>query len=302
MKAKGFVALLILGILLVSAVACGEGQAGPVEEIADAAVVAYAGLDTYYQFDMDVTMEMDITTADEIVEGTVTVDMNGASDKVNGRTYLNMQVSADLPQATEMGVERYIIDDYMYVKIDVPGEPPTWMKWEICLQCGGGEKLDPVGQQVDLLKDSVDVELIGTEMVDATECYVLEVSPGLEKLWQWAQEQQGIGERLPDLESDLEQVISDFSINQWIAKDTYFTLKSTLDMTLTFSLGESSSPFPNCPACGPKLSFPGDFAMTFDITATVVVYDIEEPFTIELPPEAEDAEEGHISLPSFGLY
>lgn len=296
MRVKGVVALLILVLLLMSAVACGEGQAGAAEEIADAAVDAYAGVDTY-QFDMDMTMEMDITTADESSEGVVMVDINGASDKVNRRTYINMQVSADLPQVVEGDVEMYYIDDYVYVEMSAAGEPPTWVKWKLCVPCGGGEQMDIVGQQVDLLEDFVDVELNGTDMLGATECYVVEVSPALEKLWQWVQEQQWIAERLPDLESDLEQVISDFSINQWIAKDTYFTLKSTVDMTLTFSLGASSSPFPNCPTCGQTLSLPGDFVMTFDITATVVVYDIDQPATIELPPEAEEAEEGRIQLP-----
>jgi hypothetical protein len=278
-KAKRFVAILILVILLVSLVACGggEGEAEPVEEIADAAVAAYAGLDTY-RFDMDMTMEMDVTGGDDTVDGTVAVEMNSASDKVNQRAYRNMQVSADIPPAMEGEVEMYTMDDYAYLRTSMPAEPPTWLKWEICLPCGGKEKLDIVGQQADLLEDSIEVEVIDTDTLDATECYVLEVRPELEKLWEWMKEQYGIGERLPDLESDLNEVISDVSINQWIAKDTYYTLKSTIDITLT------------------------SLAWTLDITATVVVYDVNQPVNIELPPEAEDAEESGFPVPIFGPY
>jgi len=245
-------------MLLVPLVACGEGEgeAGPAEEIADAAVAAYAGLDTY-RFDMDMTMEMDVTGGDDTVDGTVAVEMNSASDKVNQRTYRNMQVSADIPPAMEGEVEMYTMDDYAYLRTSMPAEPPTWLKWEICLPCGGKEKLDIVGQQADLLEDSIEVEVVDTDTLD---------------------EQYGIGERLPDLESDLNEVISDFSINQWIAKDTYFTLKSTIDITLT------------------------SLAWTLDITATVVVYDVNQPVNIELPPEAEDAEESGFPVPIFGPY
>jgi len=296
-KAKWFVAILSLVILLVSLVACGdgEGEAEPAEEIADAAVAAYTGQDTY-QFDMDISVEMDVTGVDETVEGTVTVDMNGAGDKVNRRTYTNMQISTDPPTAMEGEVEMYNIGDWVYLKTSMPGEPPTWLKWEVCLPCGGGEKLDIVGQQIDLLEDSVDVEVVDNDKVDATECYVLEVKPELEKLWEWVQEQLALQNQLPALDSDVEEVISDFVINQWIAKDTSILLKSTLDMTLTFSSSSSSS----CPSCGLIPALPGESARTYDITATVMVYDVNQPANIELPPEAEDAKEGSFSVPILG--
>jgi hypothetical protein len=297
-KTKGLVAFLVLVILLVSLVACGggEGEAEPAEEIADAAVAAYTEQDTY-QFDMDMTVEMDVTGVDETVEGTVTVDMNGASDKVNRRTYTNMQIITVPSTAMEGDVEMYNIGDWVYLKTSIPGEPPTWLKWEVCVPCGGAEKLDIVGQQVDLLEDSVGVEVIDNDTVDATECYVLEVRPELEKLWEWVQEQVALDKQLPALEPDLEEVISDFAINQWVAKDTYFILKSTLDMTLTFSSSSSS-----CPSCGLIPTLPGESARTYDITATMVVYDVNQPANIELPPEAEDAEEASFPMPILGPF
>ena len=298
MRAKWLVAILILAFLLVPAVACGggEGEAEPAEEIADAAVAAYAEQDTY-QFDMDMTVEMDVTGVDETVEGTITMDMNGASDKINRRTYTNMQTSTVPSTAMEGEVEMYKIGDWTYLKTSMPGEPPIWLKWEVCLQCGGGEKLDMVGQQVDLLGESVDVEIVDNDKLDATECYVLEVKPGLEKLWEWVQDQVALQNQLPALGSGLEGVISDFAINQWIAKDTYFILKSTLDVTLTFSSSSSS-----CPSCGLIPALPGESARTYDITVTVVVYDVNQPANIELPPEAEDAKEGSLSVPILGAW
>ena len=298
MKAKWFLALIVLVILLVSLVACGggEGEAGLAEEIADAAVAAYAEQDTY-QFDIDISVEMDVAGVDETIEGTITVGMNGASDKVNRRTYTDMQTSTVPSTAVEGELEMYNMGDWVYLKAGTPGEPPIWLKWEICLQCGGGAKLDIVGQQVDLLEDFVGVEVIGTDMVGATECYVLEVRPELEKLWGWLQDQLALQNQLPALDSNLEEVISDFAVNQWIAKDTYFIHKSTLDMTLTFPSSSSS-----CPSCGLIPPLLGESARTYDINATVMVYDINQPLNIELPPEAEDAKEWSFTVPILGSW
>jgi len=291
-KAGWFVAVLVLAVLLASAVACGGGggESGPADEVADAAVAAYADLDTY-QFDMDMTVEMHVTAADGTVESTLMVSMSGASDRANERKYTSMQISTDPTSNMEGCVELYYIGDQVYMKTSNPGEPPTWLKWGVCLSCGAGEKLDVVGRQMDLLKDPADVEIIDNDTVDATECYVLEVKPDPEKLWEWVKDQIALENQLPTLSVDIEDVITDFAIDQWIAKDTHLLIKSTLDMTLTFSS------YISCPSCGLIPVLPGESSRTYGITATLMLYDVNQPVSIELPPEAEDAEEIDFAVP-----
>jgi hypothetical protein len=105
----------------------------------------------------------------------------------------------------------------------------------------------------------------------------------METLWallQWAGAEGGLP---PDL--DLEEVIADFSVMQWIAKDTYFTRKTTVNLLMVFtpeSLGLTPEPY-------------SSFVPTADMAITIIMHHINQPVTIELPPEAADAEE--MSLP-----
>jgi len=165
----------------------------------------------------------------------------------------------------------YLVGDWMYMKMEMPGLPPeimgTWFKMQMTdVELGDlWEQQNIAGQQFDLLADFTDVELLGTEMVNGVECYKLQVTPDIETLWAWAQMQEGMEGLDPGL--DPEEVITDFSYVLWVAKDTYFTVKTVVEMTMTVE-GESMG-----------------------MAVTVLVFDINEPVTIELPPEAEAAEE-----------
>jgi hypothetical protein len=100
----------------------------------------------------------------------------------------------------------------------------------------------------------------------------------MEKLWA-LMSFGGAGEALP-ADLDLEEVLSDISVKQWIAKDTYFTRKTTVDLTLELTpeaLGMEADP-------------ESDLDATADIAIVINMYHINEAVTIELPPEAAEAE------------
>lgn len=281
MKARGFVAFVVLTIVLAATFACCPGETLPpgvtVEGIVEDAIAADAELDTC-QFDLDMTMDMRVTMMGETVEGTMTMDAEGAIDELNEKMYMDMVMIMKMTGEpdTDMSMERYIVDDWMYMSMTVPGEPTGWTKAPMGV--GDWEKQDIAYQQIDWLLDA-EVEFLRSETVDGTECYVLKVTPDLEKLWALIQLVAGGDEELPP-GLDFGEMITDLSLEQWVAKDTYFTLKSTIDMTMTLS--------PETMGLPPEL---GEFEMTYDIAMTVLIYDINEPVTIELPPEAEDAVE-----------
>lgn len=242
------------------------------EEIAEAAIAAFTEIDTY-QFDMDV----DITYTGEALFPAMTMSGSGAFDRVNRRVYQNSQISMVMMGMTiETYSETYILGDWMYMKTEIPGIPGmplvplemfTWQKMR--LPEGYWEQADIITQQYDLLMGFIEVELLGTETVNGVECYKLRLTPDMEKLWQWAQMQEGIGDQISELA--LEEAISDFSIIQWVDKDSYFILKSVTGMTFTIGAGGG--------------------AFTTSSTQTILMHNINEPVTIELPPEAEAAEE-----------
>ncbi len=238
------------------------------EEIAEAAILAEAEFNTY-QFDVDYEITMEIPGETPV---TTTMDMNGAFDFANEKMHMDMQMTMSTPPETvQMSIEMYLVGDWMYMKMEMPGLPPeimgTWFKVRMSeLELEDlWEQQDIAGQQFDLLVGFSEVEFLGTEMVNGVECYKLQVTPDIETLWAWAQIQEGTEGLDPGL--DPEEVITDFSYVLWVAKDTYFTVKTVVEMTMTVE-GESMG-----------------------MAVTVLVFDINEPVTIELPPEAEAAEE-----------
>jgi len=269
MKGRRLVVTLVVAILLLSGSACAgqgvlTGTATPpptgisAEQIAEAAMAAGARLDTC-QFDVDMDMAVAGKTS-------MTMDMNGAVDKADRKMHADMQMTTLTPESVEMGMEMYLVGGWMYMKMEIPGMPSEmsiWMKSQIPQDAW--KQQDVVTQQLDLLADFVEVGLLGTKMIGGIECYKLRVAPDLEKLWTWAQMQEGMEEQAPDL--DPEDVISDFSILQWVATDTYFPVKSTVDMTMTIE------------------------AESIDLHMTMLMHHINEPVTIELPPEAVAAVE-----------
>lgn len=286
MKALRFIAFAVLSILLLTTFACCAGEELPpgitVEGIVDEALDAGANLDTC-QFDVYMTIDMLMTMLGETFESKIIMYGNGTIDESNEKMYMYMYMNVEMAgqQALETSGKMYIVEDWIYAKMEILGEPATWMKAPI--EAGDWEQHDIASLQIDWLLDA-EAQFLRSETVDEIDCYVLQVTPDLEKLWalmQWAgMEELGL---TPGL--DLNDVITDFSVKQWIAKDTYFTRKTTQNLTMVLS-SESLG-------ISPELA--GDFHASAEVVVTITTHHINEPVTIELPPEAEDA----VVVPSF---
>lgn len=282
MKTKILAVVFLLAVLSMSGFACGgEGlgvkMSAEEMEIKDKAIAAGAELDTY-QLDGDMTMNMLMTIEGEAFVVSMAVDMVGAIDKSNKEMYTDMDIIMKMTgeEDIEMSMGMYIVDNWIYVGMDIFGAGMMWLK----TQMGAGDwyEQDIVTQQLDILLD-IEVELVGTDTVDGTECYVLDVKPDIDELWAMMKF-MGAEEGLPP-ELDLEDVITDYSVRQWIAKDTYFTLKTTENLKMVFTPESFGIP--------PELV--GEIDMIADMAIAITTHHINEPITIELPPEAEDAVE-----------
>ena len=140
------------------------------------------------------------------------------------------------------------------------------------------EEMNQVLSLTALIK-TAEITVLGSEKVRGIDCYVLEVTPDMDKLWELAMQQSDVaGETLPDIADEvIRDMFDDYSVKYYVAKNTYFLMRSAIDMTIELTPDD--------------LGFPGEEgSMTMNITMDLLAYDYNLPVSIELPPEAEDAE------------
>lgn len=103
----------------------------------------------------------------------------------------------------------------------------------------------------------------------------------MEQLWQLAMQQAAVtGERvIPDIAEDvIKEVLRNFSMKQWIAKDSYFLTKAEIAMDMELNPDDLVMP-------------DEEGEMEMDVFMTMLAYNYNQPVSIVLPPEAEEAEE-----------
>lgn len=211
------------------------------------------------------------------LDGSCAIDQANKEVGANANANITMGVPGQPSMSMTMAMQMYAVDNYTYTMMSLPGQKPTWTKQAI--PAGFWETLNTVESQTDPL-DIAAVNLIREEKVGDIDCYLLEVVPDFDKL------QQKLAEETNTQLPNLKDIISDFSLNVWVAKDTFFISKVQMDMTLLLTsevLGTSA----------------GGGEMTLNMTMDLQPHDYNQPVSIELPPEALNATEGTSSL--FGL-
>jgi len=255
--------------MVLSLAACAQGP--PAQEIVDGIIEALDDIKTY-QFDMDMTMDMAGEAEGEAFEMTVVIDFESVVDIENRQMMMDMAITMAMAGEAEMemGMEMYLIGDMMYMFMESPWMEPMWAKSEI--PEGTWEEMNQVEPQIELL-EAAEVELIGSERVRGVDCYVLQVTPDMGQLWQLVMHQAEVAGEMPPF---IEEMFRSFSVKQWVAKDTYFLTKAKLDMVV--ELTPEAMGFPEA-----------EGVLTVDIAMVLLVYNYNQPVSIELPPEAEEA-------------
>jgi len=259
-------------VMVLSLAACAKEPSA--QEIVDGVIESLDDIRTY-QFDMDMTMDVAGEAEGEVFEGTMVIDSSGASDFENRQMRMDVTINVAVPgeDEIEMAMEMYLIGDMMYMMMEIPEMGPMWIKSE--MPEGYWEEMSQVEPQIELL-EAAQVEVIGSERVGGIDCYVLEVTPDLEQLWQIVMQQAEMAGGMPDVaEEFLQEIFRSFSVKQWVAKDTYFMTKAEMDMAVELT--------------SEAMGFPEEGILTMDIAMVLLAYDYNQPVSIELPPEAEEA-------------
>ncbi len=294
MERKAIAGLIaVVAIVAVAMLAgCVEEKQVSTAEIKEMVLATVANTDTY-QFDMNMTQKTLISNETDETRMTMTSTGRGVMDRTNKKMKLEMTMTMQLPEkaeiseAKEMKMDVYFINNTLYTKMDVgiPMMPAQWTKSEMPEEYW--ESQNQIDQQMELLNISK-VELLEDEKVNDVDCYVLKLTPDIEKYWETVMKQEGLSELMQSLRQndsfDIGEMIKEMSIKQWIAKDTKFPTKTEVQIKMAMSSADLNIS-----------DTEEEFTMTIEQRTNMFFYDYNKPVKIELPKEAESAAE----LPMF---
>lgn len=266
--AKRVLILLLSLVLILSFALLGCVIEGLTQEEIDQIIANV----TSAQFD---TVSFDVEMVGGSDPGTMTMaaDGTGAMDRANEEMQMTVNVAGEQGMAAEV----YIFGGWMYTMMDIPGIGEQWTKIEVTEEVWQQHSL--IDEQLEFLETAVEIDYLGSETVNGTECYLFEVVPDMEALGELlAQGTYGMGDM--DLSQfDLADLCKGLSIKAWIAKDSSLLMKSEVEMVLEMSASDVGA-------------IAGDAdKVTMDVKMVMSFYDYNEPVSIELPPEALEAEE-----------
>lgn len=272
----GIITLVMLSLVAATGCAGNPMSEEAIQETVEEIVAANLAVETT-TFDLTMEAVIDIQGAAGDEHTSVSGTGSGVVDSANQRMHMVMSMTTDVPDQSplEIPVEYFLVDGWMYISVDVPGQDTQWMKMQ--MPEGMWEQQNQVQQQVDLLKAADAVNYLGTEDVNGVECYVVEIVPNLDSVRQMMGQVQGQMPAMGDLDlsdMDLGQIVKQVSMTQYIAVDGYLFMRTDQHMLIEMT-----------PAA---LGIPeGEFDLIVeDVTTTMVFSDHNKPVTIQMPQGA----------------
>lgn len=277
---------IVLGLVAVLALSACAGDP-PTEEIIESMIEAMRAVDSY-QYEGSLTFEGSGEEAGEPIVSSMAMDISGSLDLAGRQMQADFVVEASIsgedPDIQEIELAIYLVDGVMYMHTQIPllGNMSMWLKSDV--PEGYWDAANTIEPQLELV-ETAQVTLIGSEKVGSVDCYVLELVPDMEQLWEAMMAQgQAAGDVWPEMpfEGELPD-ISSFSVRQWVAKDTYYLMKAEITMAMSAPLGTTG-------VSGAESD------VDVEMSVSITMHDYNVPVSIELPAEAEDA----IDIAAFG--
>jgi len=212
-----------------------------------------------------------------------TFDIDNVAKKMKAVINIIMEeVGVEVEQAT---MELYVLDNKRYTKFDRPGEPSRWQVED--LAAGTWESMHYWEHHVDLLQKSK-IELLGTEKVNDIDCYAMQLSPDMAEFLKMMLAEQQLGQQFSEEEIDIVTTMlsglfvrfMDVSAKEWIDKDTYLPRKTEMIMDIHISPDDFMES---------GLIVLAGYEFTLGTNISLVVENYNEPLSLALPPEAQEA-------------
>ena len=276
--------ILVLGVSLLALMASllvgcagGELTEAEMEQVLTDVLTANAEVDTC-KFDLNMQATIEMTGGPEPGGASMLGSGTGVVDSAAREMHMTMNTIIDTPEdgEVELSVEYYVVDGWMHIKMNLPDKGEQWMKMQMPEEMW--EAQSQIDQQLELLETADEANYLGTEDIDGTPCYVVEIVASTEALGKLMSQYQ-----LPEMEGvdlgefDLTDMMKEMSVKQWVAKDSYLFMKTENHILLEIlpgNVGASEEDFGK---------------ITEDITSGMKFYDYGEPVSIELPEEALQA-------------
>ena len=273
-----FVGVLVIALMATLLVGCADKELTQedLEQLVNDVLVANAEVETV-KFDVNTTTKMEMIGGPQPEGATMVGEGTGAIDSANREMQIIIDMDIDVPGKAKqsMPMESYLVDGWIHIKVSVEEKGAQWVKMQLPDEMWDSQS--QISQQIELLKTAKEVNFLGSEDVNGTDCYVVEVVPGTEALNKMLSQIQ-----MPNIEgADLSQfsfadMIKEMSFKQWIAEDGYLIMKSETHVVMEITpedVGASVEEFQK---------------ITADQSAVMVFYDYNKPVSIELPAEALD--------------
>lgn len=292
--------------LLIVAVALMAGCLGGVdaEEVRDNSLDAMEEVETY-EYEMDMDMEMSANDTPGSIS--MSMDTNGSVDEGARRMSMFSTISSF---GVEFGQEAYVINDTMYMSMDMGGAglsgqvetTADWFKIENDPMVSQTWESSNYAEQYEEILEISDVEYEEDQSVDGENAYVLTLNPNIDDYNQLLLDQMGDMSSMEGMEG-MDSMFNEDSINitnvslrYWISEETGYILRTQSNTTMTMDFG-----FGNQTDGG----FEGGFGMSEEMTVTmnsdIRLSQHGEEVSIELPEGAEDAEEFDSLFPQEGF-
>jgi hypothetical protein len=246
--------------------------AGPTaEEIVDSFLAATQKITTL-KFDMGFDMTLEISGGSQ--PGKVTLQQNGANsvDVSAKKMAMQMDMSIDVPTQGNQNIsaEIYSADGWLYTKMSIPVLGDQWYKMKLSDE--EWQQQSGLSEISEFLKSPTKVELAGSETIKGVDCYVLNITPDMAVLSDWVRQAiQGQQTGLDLSSVDLAKTFKDFSIKEWISKDSNMLMQEQMAILAEITPADFS-------ATG------ADFdKMTMNITGTITCYDYGQPINVVIP-------------------
>jgi len=275
-RARSFVLILVL-LSVLALVGCGSPETKvTADEVVQDALAAQADVDSS---SVEITID---ATADGVVNG---MDMNvsldgtatGTMDWANKKMNAHLGANAGFNGMTfPVSMEMYAFDNISYMQLTLMGNTDNWTKDSLPIDFWYTQENE---QFIENLLPSADAESLPNQKVGGVNCNVLQLKPDYAALQEMLSQQAGSEEEVPDIAS----LISDLSIKVWVAKDTSYITKIEIVLAANIPsevLGGAA----------------GGEGLAVNLTVTMQFSDFDESVSIQLPAEAQNAEEG-FSLP-----
>jgi hypothetical protein len=285
MKMIGKAWCIIFGMTMLTSLVvtgCGSNDL-TVQEILTNTQSAVSDIDSY-KIAYDMVLDMEIVGGEQAMKMSMDGTGIGSMDVPSKKMQMSLDVDAEIPgtgttqMKVSMTMDMYMVNGWLYTKMTIPTAGEQWTKANVT---GNEISQDQLAQLHQMLKTTAQSSLTGTEKVNGVNCYVLELTPSIEELWNWMMSQQGgsLTEGIDFSEYDISKLIKSYELKYWISKSDYHVIKAYADINMDMEPG----------TLGASLE---DFdRMTMLINMNMTFSDYNVPVNIELPADAAGAEE-----------